>query len=131
MVKGLSRRCAQRLSKKVKIRHELRELIAALNWMHCGDFDARPLGLGNPLHGEVVSRLGSLVEMAGELGNQDHLPSQEAAFRELLHGQDGYAEPSVPASLAPFKLELISLPQDLVGAPRAEDLLDEDDRRYL
>lgn len=131
MVRGLSRRCAQRLSKKVKIRHELRELIAALNWMHCGDFDARPSGVAGPLHGEVVSRLHSLVEMAGDLGNQDHLPSQEAAFRELLHGEDGYAEPAVPASLAPFKLELISLPQDLVGAPRAEDLLDEDDRRYL
>ena len=62
--------------------------------------------------------------MAGGLGNQDHLPSQEAAFRGLLHGQDGYAEPSVPASLAPFKPELISLAQDLVGAPRGKMTVD-------
>ena len=80
---------------------------------------------------EVLEHVESMVELAGDLGDQSHLPSQEAALRELLHGQDGYAEPSVPASLAPFKLELISLPQDLRGAPRAEDLLPAEDRRYL
>ena len=42
MVRGLSRRSAQRLSRQVKIRDELRELVAALiNWMHCGDFEAQ------------------------------------------------------------------------------------------
>ena len=68
--------------------------------------------------------------IAGDLGNQDHLPSQEAAFRELLHGQDGYAEPSVPASLAPFKPELISLPRTWLVHHVPKNLLQEDDRRY-
>ena len=131
MCRGLGRGASQRLSRKVRIRSELRETISALNWMHTGDFDSRPGGPSSTLQYEVLDRLERMTELAGDLGDQRHLPSQEAALRELLHGQDGYAEPSVPASLAPFKLELISLPQDLRGAPRAEDLLPLEDRRYL
>ena len=131
MCRGLGRGASQRLGKKVRIREEQRETIAALNWMHTGDFDAQPAGAMSALQVEVLERVESMVELAGDLGDQCHLPSQEAALRELLRGQDGYAEPSVPASLAPFKLELISLPQDLRGAPRAEDLLPVEDRRYL
>ena len=131
MCRGLSRGASQRLAKKIRIRGELRETIAALNWMHTGDFDAQPAGALSNLQGEVLEHVEKTIDLAGDLGDQCHLPSQEAALRELLHGQDGYAEPSVPASLAPFKLELISLPQDLRGAPRAEDLLSVEDRRYL
>ena len=131
MCRGLSRGASQRLSRKVRIHNELRETISALNWMHTGDFDSQPTGLTNPLQQEVLDRVNNMIDLAGDLGDLRHLPSQEAALRELLHGQDGYAEPSVPASLAPFKLELISLPQDLRGAPRAEDLLPMEDRRYL
>eukprot|EP00435_Cladocopium_sp_Y103_P029700 s2867_g7.t1 len=122
-VPGLSRRASQRLSKRARIRHELRELISTLNWMHVGDFDARPGPMVHPLHDVVVNYLHSMVERACDLGDQCCVPSQEAALRELLHGQDGYSEPSTPASLAPFNLELISLPQDLSDAPCAEDLL--------
>lgn len=99
--------------------------------MHFGDFDVQPSCAANPLQEEVLCRLESLVRQAGDLGHQCRLPSQEAALAELLRGQDGYAEPSTPASLAPFNLELISLPKDLSDAPRAEDLLQGDDRRYL
>ncbi len=48
MVRGLSRRSAQHLSRHVKIRDELRELVAALNWMHCGDFEAQPFWIIAP-----------------------------------------------------------------------------------
>ena len=131
MAAGLSRRSSQRLARKVRIQDDLRELISSLNWMHFGDFDVQPSCAANPLQEEVLCRLESLVRQAGDLGHQCRLPSQEAALAELLRGQDGYAEPSTPASLAPFNLELISLPKDSSDAPRAEDLLQGDDRRYL
>ena len=131
MAAGLSRRSSQRLARKVRIQDDLRELISSLNWMHFGDFDVQPSCAASPLQEEVLCRLESLVRQAGDLGHQCRLPSQEAALAELLRGQDGYAEPSTPASLAPFNLELISLPKDLSDAPRAEDLLQGDDRRYL
>ena len=127
---GLSRRASQRLSKKARIREELIETISALNWMHVGDFDAAPLD-SSPLQRDVCRYLESRVSAVGDLDGHGCLPSQEAALLELLRGQDGYAEPATPASLAPFNLELVSLPEDLTGAPCAEDLLNEDDRRYL
>eukprot|EP00438_Fugacium_kawagutii_P024261 Skav223122 [mRNA] locus=scaffold419:830256:833692:- [translate_table: standard] len=127
----LNRRAAQRLCKRARIRDELRELIFTLNWMHTGDFNAQPGPLGHPPHGDVVKYLEAAVGRASNLGDLSCVPSQEAALRELLHGQDGYSELSTPASLAPFNLELISLPQDLDDAPRAEDLLSVEDRRYL
>ncbi|CAK8990488.1 unnamed protein product, partial [Durusdinium trenchii] len=59
--------------------------------------------------------LESRVSAVGDLDGHGCLPSQEAALLELLRGQDGYAEPATPASLAPFNLELVSLPEDLTG----------------
>lgn len=69
--------------------------------------------------------------MAGDLGEPGRMLTQEAAFYELLRGLDSYTESSTPASLAPFNLELISLPNDLSGARSALDLLQGEDRRYL
>ena len=128
--RGLSRRAMQRLTRRARIRDELIECVSALNWMHVGDFDAAPVD-STPLQRDVCSHLESRVCAVGNLGDHGCLPSQEAALLELLRGQDGYAEPATPASLAPFNLELVSLPDDLACAPRAEDLLHEDDRRYL
>ena len=131
MVGGLSRRASQRMARKVRIRHELRELVFALNWMHNGSFDFRPAEGCSPMQVEVLSRLSSLVTEAGDLDDCSRQLSQEAAFRELLRGQDGYTEPATPTSLAPFKLDLISLPHDLSDAPHALNLLGVEDRRYL
>lgn len=129
-LKGYGRRSQHRAARRVRIRDDLREAIASLNWMHVGDFDAPP-SAAHPLQREVLCRLEALVERADDLGDHGHLPSLEAAYGELLRGRDGYAEPSTPASLAPYNLELVSLPTDLCDAPRAEELLEEADRRYL
>lgn len=98
MPRGLNRRSSQRMARKVRIRHEVREVVSALNWMHAGDFDSQPGTAVHPLHCEVLHRLHRMVEMAGDLGDQCCVPSQEAALRELLHGQDGYI-PSLPPQL--------------------------------
>ena len=49
----------------------------------------------------------------------------------LLQGRDDYSLPSAPVALAPFNLELISLPSSLEGAPEASALLGADDRLFL
>ena len=131
MISGLSRGSGQRLARKVRARFELRETISSLNWMHVGDFDARPSQPCTQQQLQVLRRLHGLVEKAGDLGEPGHMPLREAAYKELLHGLDGYTEPSTPASLAPFNLELISLPSDLTCASSALELLQGDDRRYL
>ena len=131
MVRGLNRRASQRMARQVRIQHEQRELVSALNWMHLGTFDFRPAEGCSSMQNEVLGRLRSLVVDAGDLDDCSRQLSQEAALAELLRGQDGYSEPATPASLAPFNLELISLPSDLSDAPHALDLLGDEDRRYL
>ncbi|CAK9038221.1 unnamed protein product [Durusdinium trenchii] len=131
MISGLSSGCRQRLAKRVKHRHDYIEMISSLNWMHVGDFDAQPTSGPSALQLRVLRRLDELVGQVDYSDLPGGMPSQEAAYKELLHGLDGYCEPSTPASLAPFNLELISLPGDLSTAPAALDLLDGDDRRYL
>ena len=130
---AMSRRSAQRQARKSRIRFELREMVAALNWMHTGSFSLESLP-GSPSWRTdpfVEQRLGKLVSYAGRLGTMSRPPSGEAALRELLAGNDEYNLPSSPIGLAPYNLELISLPDDLAQAPAALDLLGDDDRRYL
>ena len=117
MARAWNLRLPTRAARRARIRDFfLGEEIAALNWMHVGDFDAPPTAF-HPLHEEVLRRLEDMVGQADALDFHDHLPSQEAALKELLRGRDGYAEPSTPASLAPYNLELVSLPADLCDAP--------------
>ena len=127
------RRSQQRVAQRSRIRFELREMIAALNWMHSGSFSTEPsVGGGCRLCDPFVdARLCDLLRHAGRLGSLSHPPSCEAALRELLAGRDDYHSPSSPVGLAPYNLELISLPDDVKQAPYAVDLLGEDDRRYL
>ena len=108
-------------------------MVAALNWMHSGSFSTEPsvrggCRLSDPF---VDARLCDLLRHAGRLGSLSHPPSCEAALRELLAGRDDCHSPSSPVGLAPYNLELISLPDDVKQAPYAVDLLGEDDRRYL
>ena len=125
------RRQAQRQSLRRRIHFEMNETIRSLNWMHgFSSSDSSP-GHPNQIQGEVLGRIRRLVEDAGNLGGLSHPPSMEAALGSLLQGRTDYFEPSSPVSLAPYNLELISLPSSLKGAPRAEDLLGADDLRYL
>ena len=77
-----------------------------------------------------MDRLRRLVVDFGELGTLDRPPSCEAALQELLKGRSEYSSDG-PTTLAPFKLDLISLPASLKDCPEAEHLLGNDDCLYL
>ena len=127
-----SRRQAQRRSLRHRIDFELSETLQALNWMQGYGFCQQSLVRSpNLLQAEVIERVQGLVERAGDLGELQHPFSPEAALKSLLHGRSDYHEPTSPIALAPFDLELISLPATLKDAPRAEDLLPEEDLLYL
>jgi len=126
------RRLAQRRSRRQRIDFEQSETLQALNWMHGFDFSDQSLtGTPSLLQADVITRVTGLVERAGDLGELQHSFTPEAALKSLLHGRSDYHEPACPIALAPFDLDLISLPATLKGAPRAEDLLPEDDCRFL
>ena len=126
------RRKAQRLSRQYRSEFELCETMQALNWMHGFDFtDHSAVRRPSRIQTEVIERVCGLVDRAGALGDLQHPFTPEAALKSLLQGRSDYREPTSPIALAPFDLELISLPATLKEAPRAEDLLPESDRLYL
>lgn len=130
--KHSARRQAQRHQRRFKSEFELCETVQALNWLHGFDFTSQSCkGSMNPLQSQVVERIRGLVERAGDLGGLQHPFTPEAALKSLLQGRSDYHEPATPIALAPFNLELISLPASLKEAPHAEDLLPENDRLYL
>ena len=56
--------------------------------------------------------------------------SPEAAFLELLRGNASVYE-ATGATLAPFKLERVSLPESVHDCSQVIDLVDSDARQYL
>ena len=102
----------------------------ALNWMHDGRFHL-PSAPANTKQVQVAERTHGLAKSAAETGQLGPVPAPKPALSTLLQGRDDYSMPSAPVALAPFSLELISLPDSLEGAPNAADLLGEDDRRFL
>ncbi|CAE7731551.1 unnamed protein product [Symbiodinium sp. CCMP2592] len=98
--------------------------------MHSGRFEG-PRNVVAPAQQRVLDRVHELVVKAGDLGDLRHPLSQEAALRELLHGRSDYHSPTDPIALAPFKQELVSLPESLHCAPTAVSLLGGSDRLYL
>ncbi|CAE7471367.1 unnamed protein product, partial [Symbiodinium pilosum] len=75
-------------------------------------------------------RIHFLSGLCQDKGTLDVVPTPEAALRELLRGRSEYSS-DVPTTLAACSLERISLPASLDGAPRVEELLDGEARRYL
>ena len=84
----------------------------------------------DPLQKEVIGRAHYLSSLTQSTGDLDGIPKPEAALRALLQGRSEYGS-ELPTTLAACSLERISLPGSLVGSPPAEELLDEEARRYL
>ena len=78
------------------------------------------------MQGEVLQRIQDLAETM----ESDAVIDSEAAFRELLKGRSEYTLGD-STTLAPFKLESVSMPDDLSCCRAVEDFLDTDSRRYL
>ena len=125
----------------------LNESVDALNWLaghkepagapQGGSFHY-PLGcttdLPRPEHatmvGEVLARLDGLIRNR-EPTPDAPLPTPQAAVRQLLQGRCAYDARTGPVSLAPFKLDLLSLPADTADSPDVMELLPPDARSYL
>ena len=58
-------------------------------------------------------------------------PSSEAALRELLRGRSVYDETSSNVTLAPFRLEQVSLPQAAGQSPELREILPDHALSYL
>ncbi|CAE7494575.1 unnamed protein product, partial [Symbiodinium sp. CCMP2456] len=89
---------------------------------------APQLAKSSPCHALQLSALGLFFTSYEPLAAQGS--SGEAALQELLKGRSEYSADG-PTTLAPFKLDLISLPASLEGCPDAESLLGEEDCRFL
>lgn len=127
---GLSRRSSQRLCRKVRKMDTVREAVHGLNWLAGHGFLHDSETPPDDLQAEVL-QIHLLAQDSGNLGSLERVPSSEAALQALLKGKSEYHQPSTPVALAPYKLERVSLPEDLHGLPQAVDLLPQDARRYL
>ena len=130
-VKGLSRRSRKRQEQRnlpVRVRNEG---AACLNWLagFKQNSDAPSLSPGTSvggMQGEVLDRIQDLAETM----ESDALINSEAAFTELLRGRSEYTLGD-STTLAPFKLESVSLPGCLADCKPIGQLVDDDSRRYL
>ena len=97
------------------------EMAAALNWMHgfkgedSEHIAAFPLelshGVVDPVRLGVLARLEAAARRG--LGVAPHDP--QTALRLILRGRSPYDERASAVTLAPFRLELLSLPGDVHG----------------
>ena len=129
--KHLSRRPAQRLARIIQEVEKVRDAVRGLNWMAGHPTDENSTDFHpDPLQNEVIGRARYLSSLTQSTGDLDGVPTPEAALKALLQGRSEYGS-ELPTTLAACALERISLPTSLVGSPPAEELLDEDARRYL
>ena len=127
----LNRRSAQKLARRAHAHQRVRDAISSLNWL-AGHGFASYSGIHEPdqLQKDVIGRAQFLSDLCNSKGELDTVPKPEAALMALLQGRSEYGS-ELPTTLAVCDLERISLPETLKNAPLAEDLLDENARRYL
>ena len=126
---GLSRRCAQRQGRRINHVRDANETIVALNWM-AGASTVGDVFRPSFRQREVLDRVEAACKDALSLPEGVTAPiTQEAAFHELLRGASVYE--AAGTTLAPFKLERVSLPESVHDCPQVADLLPGHARQYL
>ncbi|CAE7249467.1 unnamed protein product, partial [Symbiodinium sp. CCMP2456] len=126
---GLSRRCAQRQGRRINHIRDANEAIEALNWM-AGASVVGDVFRPSCRQQEVLDRVEAACKDALSLPEGVTAPiPQEAAFQELLRGASVYE--AAGTTLAPFKLERVSLPDSVHDCPQVADLLPGHARQYL
>ena len=126
--KRLSRRCSQRRARRIQLQWDINEAVRGLNWL--ADSSSRDqVFRPTPRQKEVLDRVEAACRSASISSEAGPL-SEEAAFRELLHGNVSQYE-AAGTTLASFKLERVSLPESVRASPQVAELLDSDARQYL
>ena len=80
------------------------------------------------LQRQVMARVDGLVNSQKPSGVID---KPEAALRSLLRGGTPYDMSTPNENLAPYRYELVSIPQDITGCPDLQDVLLPHDRHFL
>lgn len=119
---------SQRRDKRRKLVQTVRDAMQSLNWMN--GTPSNECFSPDPLQQDVWDRAFQLATLAGERPDSGPLQAPEATLKASLQGRGDYMSSS-PASLAPFELERVSVPETLHGSPYAMDLLDADSRRHF
>jgi hypothetical protein len=129
-------RCYRRMKTAVR---QLNGLVDALNWMQgfkvAGGYGVAlyPLERNlwssriDPMRYEVLARLDAAVRRVEEVAPL----APHAALRLLLRGRSPYDVRPGAVSLAPFRLELLSLPDSVHDCPRIESLLPDEALSYM
>ena len=124
-----SRRSSQRRGRRIQEQCDLNEAIRGLNWLAGAPLNKGVFG-PSPRQQEVLGRVTAACHRAATKPDQVAPLSPEAAFSELLRGNASVYE-ATGATLAPFKLERVSLPESVHDCPQVIDLVDSDARQYL
>ena len=126
-----SRRSSQRRGRRIHEQCDLNETIRGLNWLAGAPLDKGVFG-PSLRQQEVLGRVTAACHRASLKPDLVTPLSPEAAFNlsELLRGNASVYEAS-GATLAPFKLERVSLPESVHDCPQVIDLVDSDARQYL
>ena len=135
MLQRGGRRSRQRRSRIRALAAGVDEIVRSLNWMHSPlaqktiEWDYRPevwptLGM----QGDVLARLDGLVR---DQQPSREAPSPQAAFEKLLRGADPYDLKGGSVSLAPFRLDRLSLPGSVRDCPQLSEILPSDALEYL
>eukprot|EP00435_Cladocopium_sp_Y103_P042465 s504_g11.t1 len=125
---GVSRPVKQRRDRICRAVENCNEAIAGLNWL-AGFPDGCPDGSAcDDLQRQVMARVDGLVNSQKPSGVID---KPEAALRSLLRGGTPYDMSTPNENLAPYRYELVSIPQDITGCPDLQDVLLPHDRHFL
>ena len=92
------------------------------------EYDPSAWQAGVSMQGDVLARLDGLI---GRQQPSADAPSPQAAFEKLLNGQNPYDLKGPPVSLAPFRMDRLSLPTSVHDCPSLESVLPDDALEYL
>ena len=112
--KLLARGCRQRVGRRAALCEDVKLAVEGLNW--CAGFDGVEAGGAIP-----ATAVGLVQKLVKERGVPPERETEEEAARALLRERVGYQ--AGPSNVATFEMSRVSLPGDISGAPRLEDVL--------
>ena len=125
---GASRRVQQRRDRIRKAAENINEAIDSVNWLAGVSTADVSLSSASPMQRQSVLRVEGLISSQKPSGS---IETCEAALSELLKGGSPYDLGVAHETLASYRSELVSIPSDISGCPRLNDVLPPDDRQYM
>ena len=124
--RGVCRAVKKRRCKIRCLIQNCNEAVQSMNWL--AGFRDEVSNTCSPMQEWVLTRMEGLILDQEPNGVID---SQEEALRSLLHGVAPYEGGGAKLSLAPYRSELVSIPESVKECPFLCDILGESDRQFL